>query len=118
MRDAVDLARLREFSDGSEEGFLTLARLFLAEVEETAVALGRAVAGGEMPELEALSHRVAGTAGACGAPALAAALSHLESAAHERSIDGAAALWPGVEQELAAVRRFLRGAVTSIGGSS
>ena len=115
MREPVDLARLREFSDGTEEGFRTLTCLFLADVDEVTLALARAIEQCAMAEVAAVAHRAGGTAGACGAAALAEALFRMESAAHVHRAGDATALWPAVEQELAAVRRFLAATIAMDG---
>jgi hypothetical protein len=106
MPDPVDLERLREFSDGTDDGVRTLAALFLNELEEAALALGRSA--GARTELEAIAHRAGGTAGACGAVALASVLLNIESMAHDGQVEQAAGLLPHLERELTAVRQFLR----------
>jgi HPt (histidine-containing phosphotransfer) domain-containing protein len=108
MPDPVDLERLREFSDGTDDGIRTLAGLFLDELEEAARALGRSAGAGARTELEALAHRTGGTAGACGAVALAGVLLNIESIAHAGQVEQAAGLLPHLERELTAVRLFLR----------
>lgn len=105
MPDPVDLERLREFSDGTDDGVRTLAGLFLDELEEAARALGRSV--GTPTELETIAHRTGGTAGACGAVALAGVLLNIESMARAGQVEQAAGLLPQLERELAAVRQFL-----------
>jgi HPt (histidine-containing phosphotransfer) domain-containing protein len=106
MPDPVDLERLREFSDGTDDGVRTLAGLFLDELEEAARALRRSA--GARTELETIAHRIGGTAGACGAVALAGVLSSIESMAHAGQVEQAAELLPQLERELTAVRQFLR----------
>jgi HPt (histidine-containing phosphotransfer) domain-containing protein len=106
MPDPVDLERLREFSDGTDDGVRTLAGLFLDELEETARALRRSV--GTPTELETIAHRTGGTAGACGAVALAGVLLNIESMARAGQVEQAFGLLPQLERELTAVRQFLR----------
>jgi HPt (histidine-containing phosphotransfer) domain-containing protein len=108
MPDPVDLERLYEFSDGTAEGVRTLAGLFLDELEDAARALGRSAAAGAWTELATTAHRSGGTAGACGAVALAGVLLQLESMADAGQVEQAAGLMPQLERELTAVRRFLR----------
>jgi HPt (histidine-containing phosphotransfer) domain-containing protein len=108
MPDPVDLERLREFSDGTNDGVRTLASLFLDELEEAARALGCSAGTGARVELEAIAHRIGGTAGACGAVALAGVLLNIESMAHAGQVEQAAGLLPQLERELTAVRQFLR----------
>ena len=108
MPDPVDLERLREFSDGSDDGVRTLAGLFLDELEEAARALGRSAGAGAQTELETIAHRTGGTAGACGAVALAGVLLNIESMARAGQVEQAAGLLPQLERELTAVRQFLR----------
>jgi HPt (histidine-containing phosphotransfer) domain-containing protein len=111
MPDPVDLERLREFSDGTDDGLRALAALMLDELEEAARALGRAAGAADATELAAVAHRASGTAGACGAEALAAVLMNIETTAHAHHGEPAAAQLPLLERELAAVRHFLRNAV-------
>jgi HPt (histidine-containing phosphotransfer) domain-containing protein len=106
MPDPVDLERLREFSDGTDDGVRTLAGLFLDELEEAARALGRSV--GARKELATIAHRTGGTAGACGAVALADVLLNIETMAQAGQMEQAAGLLPQLERELTAVRQFLR----------
>ena len=106
MPDPVDLERLREFSDGTDDGVRTLASLFLDELEEAARALERSV--GMRTELETIAHRTGGTAGACGAVTLAGVLLNIESMARAGQVEQAAGLLPQLERELTAVRQFLR----------
>jgi HPt (histidine-containing phosphotransfer) domain-containing protein len=108
MPDPVDLERLREFSDGTDDGVRTLAGLFLDELEEAARALGRSASASARTELEIIAHRTGGTAGACGAVALASVLLNIESLAHAGQVEEAAGLLPQLERELTAVREFLR----------
>jgi HPt (histidine-containing phosphotransfer) domain-containing protein len=106
MPDPVDLERLRELSDGTDDGVRTLAGLLLDELEEAACALRRSA--GARTELESIAHRTGGTAGACGAVALAGVLLNIESIAHAGQVEQAAGLLPQLERELTAVRQFLR----------
>jgi HPt (histidine-containing phosphotransfer) domain-containing protein len=109
MPDPVDLERLRGFSDGTDDGVRTLAGLLLDELEEAARALRRS--SGARTELETIAHRTGGTAGACGAVALAGVLLNIESMAHAGQVEQAAGLLPQLERELTAVRQFLRVAI-------
>jgi len=108
MPDPVDLERLREFSDGTGDGVRTLAGLFLDELEEAARALGRSAEAGARTELETIAHRTGGSAGACGAVALAGVLLKIESMAQAGQVEQAAGLLPQLQRELTAVREFLR----------
>jgi HPt (histidine-containing phosphotransfer) domain-containing protein len=108
MPEPVDLERLREFSDGSDEGVRTLAALLLDELEEAARALSDSADAGAWTELETLAHRIGGTAGACGAVALAAVLLNIESMAHAGQMEQAIGLLPQLDRELTAVRQFVR----------
>ena len=111
MPDPIDLERLREFSDGTDDGLRTLAGLMLDELADAAVALGRAAGANDETELAAVAHRASGTAGACGADTLAAVLLNIESMVHSHQGKQAAALLPQFERELAAVQDFLRNAI-------
>ena len=114
--DPIDLARLRDFSDGTDNGMRELARMFLQHMDECLAAVRTAVAAGDWGSVRTEAHRGGGTAGACGAGELAAMLLQLEALALERRAEDAVALIPGVERELAQVSRFLDRTFAAAGG--
>jgi HPt (histidine-containing phosphotransfer) domain-containing protein len=113
MPDPVDVARLREFSDGSAEGLQQLIDLFLAHMHESAEALRPAVADLRAEEIRILAHKAAGTAGACGARDLARLLVTLEKLGANRELQRTAPVLEEIEQELARLRAFLAALVES-----
>src|SRR5215207_2894982 len=109
MPPPVDLARLAEFSDGTEAGLRTLIEIFLQDSAETAAELDEAVRSVRCPEIEMLAHRAGGASGACGAGHLSELLSTLEALARTGTTDGARALMLEVSSELDRVTGYLRG---------
>ena len=107
MPDPIDLERLRQLSDGTPAGVEQLAQMFVTHITETAGELRAAVDGGRGPEIRAVAHRGAGTAGACGARSLAATLAALEAAGRDGPIDDAPRLMAEAEAEIDRVRQFL-----------
>jgi HPt (histidine-containing phosphotransfer) domain-containing protein len=103
----IDLARLRDFSDGTEAGLRDLAALFVTHMDECLQALQRGAAAQDAEVFRTEAHRAAGTFGACGAQPLSALLLELETAAAGRTLAEATALVPRIEAEVARVREFL-----------
>ena len=110
----IDLARLRDFSDGTETGLRDLAALFVTHMEECLLALQRAVEARDAAAIRSEAHRGAGTFGACGAQPLAALLIDVEKLGAAQQVDDAAALLPAVESEVARVREFLRATLEQV----
>ena len=77
MPEPVNLARLREFSDGPA-GVAELVRLFLEDARDSMAQLAAARDAGDAPALRFVAHRFGGTCAACGAEDMAAALFALE----------------------------------------
>ena len=105
--DPIDLARLRDFSDGSDGGMRELARMFLQHMDECMVAVRDASASADWGSVRNEAHRGGGTAGACGATELSAMLLELEGLALQRRVEEAMILIPEVERALTQVSRFL-----------
>jgi len=115
MSDPVDLDRLREFSDGTDEGLRALARLFLADSDETVVELAGAVDRRAAAEIQFLAHRARGSVAACGAARLAEILLEMESLALQGRAADAASMMPSVERELREVQTFVSASLLSVG---
>ena len=107
MQPAVDLERLAEFSDGTEEGLRTLVRIFLEDIAETLTDLRDAVRRQSPADVRALAHRAAGSSGACGAAGLAQLLEELEDAGRQGNLDGSGGLMAAIDAELDRVTLFL-----------
>ena len=104
--DPIDLARLRDFSDGTDAGMRELADMFMEHMADCAAALRPAVAEGRADVIRAEAHRASGTAGACGAQELAALLAALEAAGAEGRTGDAPGLMQRIDKETARVRAF------------
>ena len=114
----IDLARLRDFSDGTDQGMRELAGLFLSHMEECVEALRSGMQAGDSERLRTEAHRAAGTAGACGANALAALLSGLETTDAAERVAASLTRVPEIEAELSQVRQFLSGSLGHVGDHS
>ena len=110
MPNPIDLARLREFSDGTPDGLRQLAEMFLTHMAETTSALRPAVTNARADIIRAEAHKAAGTAGACGARHLGELLTRLETLGAEQRLDGTAEVLEEIETELARLRAFLEAA--------
>src|SRR5688500_561077 len=104
--DPINLARLRDFSDGTDAGMRELADMFLTHMDECAEALAGAVAESRLERIRAEAHRTAGTAGACGAHHLAELLGTLETLDAKQLAEDSPALVKQIEEEMARVRTF------------
>ena len=111
----IDLARLREFSDGTETGLRDLAGLFVTHMNECLEALRHGVDGQDAALIRTEAHRGAGTFGACGAQPLSALLAEVERLAAAGQLGEAVARLPLVEAEVARVRDFLESAFEPAG---
>lgn len=107
MFDPADGARIRELSNGVPGGLRGLVELFISHTGEAAAQLRRAADEGRVVDVQLLSHRGAGTAGALGAARLMALFRELESAARQSAQERLAPLVTDLEQELARVHAYL-----------
>ena len=115
MRPPIDLERLAEFSDGTDEGLRTLVRIFLEDVAEALKELRGAVTRGDCPEIRVLAHRSAGSCGACGAGRLAELLSGLEEIGRSGSSEGSTESMTAIDAELERVTLFVKAHLASLG---
>jgi CheY-like chemotaxis protein len=113
----VDMARLRDFSDGTDAGVRQLADMFVSHMTECLEGLRVAAESGNKSVLRAEAHRWAGTAGACGARALAELLRQLEALDPADDSD-AARLVSAIAAELAKVRSFLHAIFADASGTA
>ena len=107
MSDPIDLVRLREFSDGTPEGVRQLCDMFVSHMTEGTAALRPAVADGRADDIKAQAHKIAGTAGACGAGRLSALTSRMEALGADGQLAGTAPLMEEIDAELRSIRTFL-----------
>jgi HPt (histidine-containing phosphotransfer) domain-containing protein len=115
MHPAVDLERLAEFSDGTDEGLRTLVGIFLEDVGQMIGELRAAVTGGDAAEIRLLAHRTGGSSSACGAAGLSERLAELEEAARTGRLDGRHGMMAAIDTELDRVTLFLKAYLTSLG---
>lgn len=89
------------------QGIALIADAFVAETEETLLALSAAIDCDARSEVELLAHRAGGASAACGAGRLSALLHDLEEMAHGGAIEGARPLYNHVAEEFSSVQTFL-----------
>ena len=107
MPDPADDVRIRELSNGVPGGLRGLIDLFVSHTREAAGQLRSASDEGRIVDVQVLSHRGAGTAGAFGATRLMELFRELESAARQPAAARIAPLVAELDQELARVHEFL-----------
>jgi HPt (histidine-containing phosphotransfer) domain-containing protein len=110
MASPVDLERMREFCDGTEQGLWELADMFVAHLSEAVTTLQAAVGDAQADAIRAEAHKAAGSAGACGAHGLRALLARLEQLGAEHRLEGTPEVLQEIETELARLRAFLHAA--------
>ena len=111
----IDLARLRDFSDGTDDGVRGFAAMFVGHMDELVTALRGAVSARNGASIREEAHRGAGTAGACGARPLAALFLDLEALGAGHRVEEAAMLMPEVELELSRLREYIDATLASDG---
>jgi HPt (histidine-containing phosphotransfer) domain-containing protein len=107
MADPADVARIRQFADDIPGGLQELVEQFIAHTAETVRELRAAVDAGDVPRVQMLAHRGAGTAGVCGAARLMELLREVESHAKANNPEPLHAAVAEVDAELAHVHAFL-----------
>jgi HPt (histidine-containing phosphotransfer) domain-containing protein len=113
MPDPADGDRIRELSNGVPGGLRGLVELFISHTGEAAGQLRKAVDEGRAVDVQVLSHRGAGTAGAFGAARLMALFRELESTARQSATERLAVLVTDLEQELTRVHAYLASLIES-----
>ena len=115
MPPAIDLERLAEFSDGTDEGLRTLVRIFLEDISQMIGELRAAVPRGDAAEIRLLAHRSAGSCGACGAARLGELLEGLEEAGRNSRLEKSGEMMTAIDTELDRVTLFLTDYLASLG---
>jgi HPt (histidine-containing phosphotransfer) domain-containing protein len=107
MADPADVARIRQFAEDMPGGLQELVEQFIAHTAETLRELRAALDAADVPRVQMLAHRGAGTAGVCGAARLLALLREVESQARGQNVEPLDASIAEAEAELARVHAFL-----------
>ncbi len=109
--DVVDPGMLAGFREmDGKDGENLLASLIATFLENTPLVLGEAhaaLARGAAPEIERAAHTLKGSSSNFGAARLGAACQRLEQAAHQGTLENAAAMLADMEREFAFVRLAL-----------
>ena len=103
----VDLARLRELTDGTEAGLGELVDFFLEQTTLQIEQLVGAVRDGQADRVRSIAHSCAGASATCGVRELVPLLRALEQLGLEQKLASADAACAAVMSEFARVRVFL-----------
>jgi CheY-like chemotaxis protein len=103
----VDMARLADFTDGSQENLRELVTLYLDQTSRQIEQLEAAVRAGKTQEVRSLAHSCAGASATCGMVKLAPLLRELERQGYEDKLTNALELCEQVKKEFECVRSFL-----------
>ena len=104
----VDLEQLQSACDGDAQLLRDLMSLYFGQAEEIMEGLGKAIAAGDVGEVDHFSHKLAGSSLACGMSGPVAALRQLEHNAKAGHLQGAPDWFAQVGVQLEAVRRFMQ----------
>jgi CheY-like chemotaxis protein len=85
----VDLEQLQSACDGDAGLMRELMDLYFGQADQIMAGLGKAIAAGDVREVDHLSHKLAGSSLACGMSALVPALRQLEHNAKAGHLQGA-----------------------------
>jgi len=103
----VDLEQLQSACDGNAGLMRELLDLYFGQADEIMAGLGRAIAAGDVAQVDHLAHKLAGSSLACGMSALVPALRQLEHNAKGGHLQGAPDWFAQVGVQLEAVRLYM-----------
>lgn len=103
----VDLEQLQSACDGDTGLMRELLSLYFGQADEIVKGLKEAITSGDVPQVDHLAHKLAGSSLACGMSALVPALRQLEHNAKAGHLQGAPDWFAQVTTQLEAVRRFM-----------
>jgi len=104
---SVDMERLIEFSDGSEENLRELVSLYLTQTSGQLEQLEAAVGAKDPPEVRRLAHSAAGASATCGMSKLVPLLRELERQGFDGKLTNAPELCQEVVKEFKRIQDFL-----------
>jgi len=107
--DPVDMDRLMEFTDGSEENLRELVDLYLTQTTEQLEKLRNSVAAADAAEVRRVAHSCAGASATCGMRQLVPLLRELESQGRDGKLTSAPGLCEQALREFQHIRSFLQG---------
>ena len=103
----VDLEQLQSACDGNIELLRELVRLYFGQAAEIMAGLEKAIQAGDVPEVDHLSHKLAGSSLACGMSSIVPSLRQLEFNAKQGHLRGAPAWLAQAAAQLEIIRRFI-----------
>lgn len=103
----VDLEQLQSACDGDPGLMRELLALYFGQADEIVKGLGLAITAKDVPQVDHLAHKLAGSSLACGMSALVPALRQLEHNAKAGHLEGAPDWFAQATTQLEAVRRFM-----------
>jgi HPt (histidine-containing phosphotransfer) domain-containing protein len=104
----VDLEQLQSACDGDDRLMRELMALYFGQADQIMAGLDKAIASGDVGEVDHLSHKLAGSSLACGMSAVVPDLRRLEHNAKAGHLEGAPKWFAQVGAQLEALRRFMR----------
>jgi CheY-like chemotaxis protein len=103
----VDLAQLRDASDGDPAEMQALAETYLEQADEILPELAAAVEANSAYDLNRLAHKLAGSSASCGMIAMVPVLRELEQIGQQGDLSSASASFERASQALHRTRRYL-----------
>jgi HPt (histidine-containing phosphotransfer) domain-containing protein len=103
----VDLEQLQAACDGDAGLMRELLDLYFGQADQIMAGLGKAIAAGDVKEVDHFSHKLAGSSLACGMSAVVAPLRQLEHNAKDGHLQGAPDWFAQVGTQLEAIRQFM-----------
>ena len=103
----VDMERLRELTDGTEDGLRELVNLYLDQTTTQLAQLQQAVKDGQTVEVRRIAHSCAGASATCGMTEMVPLLREMERQGFEGKLTTATELGAQAVREFARIRAFL-----------
>ena len=103
----VNMERLKEMSDGTEEGVRELAQVYLKQTSELLGKIERAAQDGRTGEVRMLAHKCIGSSAFCGMRTMVSLFENLEKAGEGNRLDEAQRLAGEAKRELELVKQQL-----------
>jgi two-component system, sensor histidine kinase and response regulator len=105
----VDLEQLQSACDGDAGLMREIIGLYFGQADQIIKGLEKAIAEGDVAQVDHFAHKLAGSSLACGMTAVVPALRQMERNAKAGHLDGAPDWFAQATTQLEAVRRFMDG---------
>jgi CheY-like chemotaxis protein len=103
----VNLERLMEFSEGTEESLRELIALYLKQTAEQLDQIGRALSASDADAVWRVAHSCAGASATCGMSGMVKVLREMERQSHEGRLTAVPQLLEQARREFGRIRDFL-----------